>query len=66
MTKKYRVLIEETISEEFEIEATSKENAISETIKLYKIGELVLCPENIEHRQLSVIDDSECSKWVEF
>lgn len=64
--KKFCVVIEETISEEFEIEAESKADAISKAIKKYKNGEFVLNPGNVESKKISVIDDSEIDKWIEF
>ena len=65
--KKYRVVIEETVSEEFEIEATSEEEAVSNAIQEYDAGNLVVGSDNVEHRQISVIDDDgELTNWIEF
>ena len=64
--KKYFVVIEETISEEFEIDAESKEDAISKAIEKYKSCEFVLCPGNLESRKISIVDDSEDYDWIEF
>ena len=64
--KKYHVLIEETISEEFELDAVSEEDAIFKAIDAYKSGKFVLNPGNIEHRQICINDYSECVKWIEF
>lgn len=44
MMKTYKILIKEVVIEEFEIEATSIEQAISKSITDYKNGELVLEP----------------------
>lgn len=60
-------MIEETISEEFEIDAESKEDAISKAIEKYKSGEFVLSPGNLESRKISIVDDdSEINDWIEF
>lgn len=66
--KKYHVIIEETVSETFEIEAASQEDAVSAAIREYNAGNFVVDSDNVEHRQISVIgDDGELStEWVEF
>ena len=65
--RKYRVVIEETVSEEFEIEATSEEEAVSNAIQEYDAGNFVVGSDNVEHRQISVIgDDGELTNWIEF
>ena len=65
--KKYRVVIEETISEEFEIEATSENDAVSKAIQEYKAGNFVVSSDNVECRQISVIDkDGELTDWITF
>ena len=64
--KTYRVIIEETISEEFELEAESEKEAISKAMDAYKSGEFILEPGNFEYAQLKVIDeDDKCSEWIE-
>lgn len=63
----YSVIIEETISEEFEIEANSEEDAVSKAIQEYNKGNFVVGSENVEHRQIAVIgDDGEFKDWIEF
>lgn len=65
--RKYRVVIEETISEEFEIEANSEEEAVSKAIQEYKSGNFVIGSDNVEHRQISVVDkDGELTNWITF
>lgn len=65
--KKYRVVIEETISEEFEIEATSEEEAISGAIQEYNAGNFVVGSDNVEHRQISAVgEDGELTDWIVF
>jgi len=64
---KYRLVIEETISEEFEIEATSEEDAISKAIQEYEKGNFVVGSDNVEGRQISVIGkDGEHTDWITF
>ncbi len=65
--KKYRIVIEETISEEFEIEATSEQEAIAKAINEYEEGNFVLSSGNVEYRQMAVIgEDDEIKDWIEF
>lgn len=65
--RKFHVVIEETISETFEIEATSEEDAVSKAIKEYKAGNFVVGSDNVEHRQISVVDkDGELTNWIAF
>ena len=66
MAKKYCVIVEEIVSESFELEAESEEEAISKAIKAYRSGEFVLEPGNFEYAQVQVIDeDGKSSNWVE-
>lgn len=65
--KKYCVVIEETISEEFEIEATSEEDAISKAIQEYNAGNFVVGSDNVQSRQISVVGkDGEIMDWTVF
>ena len=65
--KKYRLIIEETISETFEIEANSKEEAISGAIQEYNNGNFVVGSDNVEHRQISIMgDNGELTDWIIF
>ena len=64
---KYRVVIEETISEEFEIEAISEDDAISKAIQEYEEGNFVVYSDNVECRQISIIGkDGEIKDWIMF
>jgi len=64
--KTYRVIIEEIMSEEFELDAESEKEAISKAMDAYKSGEFVLEPGNFEYAQLKVIDENDkCSEWIE-
>lgn len=65
--KKYRVVIEETISETFEIEATSEEKAVSMSIQEYNAGNFVVSSDNVECRQISVVDENgDLTDWITF
>ena len=65
--KKFCVVIEETVSEEFEVEAENKDDAIKKTIKKYKSGELVLEQGELQYKQMAIINDNdEIDEWIEF
>ena len=61
--KKFKITIEETISEEFEVTAESEEEAAEIAEKKYNNGEFVLEPGNLTGKRLSVNDSD---KWTEF
>lgn len=66
--KKFKVIIEETISQEFEVEAEDFESAEDiATAKYYK-GEFVLEPGEVNYRQMSIIDGEtkEQTSWFDF
>ena len=65
--KGYCVVIEETISETFDVEATSEEDAISRAIQEYKAGNFVVGSDNVEHRQISLVgENGELTDWIMF
>lgn len=65
--RKYRVVIEETVSETFEIEAASEKDAVAKAIQEYNDGNFVVESDNVEQRQISVIgDDGELTDWIVF
>lgn len=65
--RKYRVVIEKTVSEEFEIEANSEEDAVSGAIQEYEAGNFVVGSDNVECRRISVVDkDGEFTDWIIF
>ena len=67
MPKKFTVTIEETISEGFEIEAETAEEALEIAEKEYKAGNFVVYPEQPISRQMAVTSpDGETSEWQEF
>lgn len=65
---KYKITIEETISQEFEIEANSIEEAKEKAIKDYESGKLVLEFGTVLEKQINVINESnnEIARWEAF
>ena len=61
--KKFKITIEEVVSEEFEVTAESVEDAVRIAEKKYNSGEFVLEPGNLTGKRLSVNDSD---KWIEF
>ena len=59
--KTYRVIIEETLSDEFEIEADSEEDAIDKAINEYFV-----VGTNVTFRQISIVEDDDFKEWIEF
>lgn len=57
--KKFRVCIEEIVSDEFEVEATNEKEAIEITRERYKNGEFVLEPGNLEDVKFDVVKCNE-------
>lgn len=64
--KKYIVTIEETVVQDFEIEAESAEEAFELAEEQYEAGELVLEPGEVQMVQIAVSgpDDDEV-EWME-
>ena len=63
--KTYRVIIEETLDDEFEIEADSEEDALNKAINEYNEGNFIVGP-NVTFRQISIVEDTEFKNWIEF
>ena len=67
MRKTYKVIIEETISDEFAVTASSEEDAVKTAMERYKSGEWVLSPGNLLEKKIAVITDgSDASEWIAF
>ena len=66
--KKFKIVIEEHVSGEFEIEAEDMDEAFKIAEKKYYNGEIVLEPGNVSHRLMSgeSADGEESTEWVEF
>ncbi len=65
---KYIVTIEETVSQNFEIEASDIENALKIAEKNYKNGKFVLEPGNLIYKQICAesSDGTDSVDWYEF
>ena len=65
MKQKYTFTIEEAISQDFSVYAASAEEAYNSVINKYKLGEFVLDPGFVTHRQISSMEP-ELLEWTEF
>lgn len=67
--KKYTIVIEETVAEEFEIQAKNEADAVEKAMQKYKAAEFVLEPGVLQNVRVALVkpdkDDSEI-KWIEF
>lgn len=65
---KYKVIIEETIAQEFLKEASNINEAKEKAIKDYKSGQLVLDSGEVEQKQIKVIAENseEIIEWEKF
>ncbi len=64
MKKTYTVVIKETVTEEFEIEAENENDAKEKGIRKYKACEWVLEPGELEEATIAVIDEKgDCGEW---
>ncbi len=67
MRKTYKIIIEETISDEFAVTASSEEDAVKTAIERYKSGELVLSPGNLLEKKIAVMNNqNEAADWISF
>ena len=65
--KKYTIAIEETIVDEFEIEANDFNEAMNIAEEKYREGEFVISPGEVQFKQIAVISPScERTEWNEF
>ena len=66
--KKFKIIIEEHVSEEFEVEAENMEEAFVIAEKKYYSGEFVLEPGNVSYKLMSgeTVDRKESIEWIEF
>lgn len=65
--KKFKIAIEETVVDEFEIFADSAEEAIEAVKKQYKNGNVVLCPGEVQYKQIAIKEpENEVTEFVEF
>lgn len=64
---KYTIMIEETVTKDFEVEANSAEEACETAEQKYKDGEFVLDPGECQFRQIAITaPNDEATEWREF
>ena len=64
---KYTITIEETVAKDFEIEASSADEAYEMAEQKYKTGEFVLDPGDCQFKQIAITAPSnEATEWREF
>lgn len=67
--KKHTIVIEETVAEEFEIQAKNEADAVEKAMQKYKAAEFVLEPGVLQNVRVALVkpdkDDSDI-KWIEF
>ena len=65
--EKFTILIEETVVDKFEVEASDADEAMKIAKKKYHDGELVLELGEVQFKQMAVCQsDNENVKWIEF
>lgn len=65
--RKFKITIEETVSDTFEIMAENEKEAEKIAIRLYKSGEIVLEPGYLTSKQMLIEDEKgNCTDWMEF
>lgn len=65
--KKFVITIEETVSQNFEVEAENAEQAMEIAEDKYRNGEFVLEPGNIIFKQMAITEPTnEATEWIEF
>ena len=65
--EKFRIAIEETVVDEFDIYANDAEEAMHIAGEKYRKGEIILAPGECQFRQMSIVrPDNEVTEWVEF
>ncbi len=63
----YKIAIEETIVEEFEVMANSAEEALANAEQKYHDGEFVLTSGEVQYKQMAIVEPTaEESEWVVF
>lgn len=64
---KFKVAIEETVSQVFEVEAETAEEAMETAEKNYRNGKFVLEPGELTSKQMSIVEpESAVTEWTEF
>ena len=64
---KFTIAIEETVVDEFEIVAENETEALTIAKDKYKNGDIVLCPGELQFKQMAVIPSSgDIMEWHKF
>jgi hypothetical protein len=64
---KFKIAIEETISQEFEVEADNQQQALEKAKQNYYNGSFVLEPGEVQCKQMAVVNDNNNeAEWLEF
>lgn len=63
---KFEIIIEETISQKFVINASNAEEAMEQAKDLYHKGHIVLDQANLIHKQMACVTAGETTEWEEF
>ncbi|MCD7741850.1 MAG: DpnD/PcfM family protein [Ruminococcus sp.] len=65
---KYKITIEEMVSEDFLVEADDMEGALKIAERKYSDGEFVLTPGNLFCKQIcgQCLENNDCKEWYEF
>ena len=64
---KFIITIEETVSQEFEVEAENAELAVETAKNKYRNGEFTLEPGEVCFKQMTVVKPyNEVTEWIEF
>lgn len=67
MERKFIIVIEETVTKEFEVFANDSEEALGKAEHNYKTGKYVLEPGNVHFRQMAITKpEKEFTGWFEF
>ncbi len=63
----FKVIIEETVAQEFAVEAACREEALEIAREKYESGEFVLCPGEVQGRRMAACEPAdEAREWIEF
>ena len=62
-SRTFTVIIEETVAQEFQVEAPNAEAAAETARELYRTGELVLCPGELQSARICVASEGELGVW---
>lgn len=64
--EKFKIAVEETIVQEFEVEASDENEAFEKAIDGYKSGKIVLENPEVQHKQLAILQAKSSAEWREF